>query len=447
MEGTYERYKLIYDYYAARICFGRCAFGDSLPAIPRIASEFHVAVPTVRSALARLEADGLIRVEAKKAARVVYRAGPARFRENAARYFVPRREGILDIVRTGGLLYDPLWEAGLRTWNRERTGAPPAAAGFSLTVLSSLGNHLVMNLCWEMIRYLCFPLLDAHGAAEDCLRELRAGGDADRAKRVCPAGWKQDIDELFAFLETARAEYALEDVRPVPFEWNIYRQRPQLRYSIASRIIREILEERYPVGSFLPSLPRMAERFGVAVSTIRRTLDLLAGLGVAVSFQGKGTRVLMDPRRIDFSKPEVREALGLYAESLEFLALTVRKVSLFTLEAASGETLDRLAERFARIREEKKSYLVFEAYLAFITGACPSAAVRQCYRKLNELLACGYPATLRRLGENRLDNAFSGTIAQAEADLRARDFERIAAGWQVFLESEAERFRDFAARQ
>lgn len=102
MEGTYERYKLIYDYYAARICFGRCAFGDSLPAIPRIASEFHVAVPTVRSALARLEADGLIRVEAKKAARVVYRAGSARFRENAARYFVPRREGILDIVRTGG---------------------------------------------------------------------------------------------------------------------------------------------------------------------------------------------------------------------------------------------------------------------------------------------------------------------------------------------------------
>ena len=76
MEGTYERYKLIYDSYAARICFGRCAFGDSLPAIPRIASEFHVAVPTVRSALARLEADGLIRVEAKKAARVVYPAGP-----------------------------------------------------------------------------------------------------------------------------------------------------------------------------------------------------------------------------------------------------------------------------------------------------------------------------------------------------------------------------------
>ncbi|MFR9190677.1 MAG: hypothetical protein ACLVL7_10975, partial [Anaerotruncus massiliensis (ex Togo et al. 2019)] len=105
------------------------------------------------------------------------------------------------------------------------------------------------------------PLTPRRGG--DCLRELRAGGDADRAKRACLAGWKQDIDELFAFLETARAEYALEDVRPVPFEWNIYRQRPQLRYSIASRIIREILEERYPVGSFLPSLPRMAERFGV----------------------------------------------------------------------------------------------------------------------------------------------------------------------------------------
>lgn len=71
-----------------------------------------MAVPTVRSALARLEADGLIRVEAKKAARVVYRAGPAGSGKTPRGISCPRREGILDIVRTGGLLYDPLWEAG-----------------------------------------------------------------------------------------------------------------------------------------------------------------------------------------------------------------------------------------------------------------------------------------------------------------------------------------------
>lgn len=168
-----------------------------------------------------------------------------------------------------------------------------------------------MNLCWEMIRYLCFPLLDAHGAAEDCLRELRAGGDADRAKRACLAGWKQDIDELFAFLETARAEYTLEDVRPVPFRVeHLPGSVPSCAIRSPPRIIREILEERYPgSGAFSP--PSRGWRSGSASRSPRSAHAGPAGrLGVAASFQGKGTRVLMDPRRIDFSKPEGPRGAG-----------------------------------------------------------------------------------------------------------------------------------------
>ena len=64
-----------------------------------------------------------------------------------------------------------------------------------------------------------------------------------------------------------------------------------MRYTLASILIRKILYGVYPVGSYLPSLPELAERYGASLTTVRRTLALLEELGVTESFQGKGTLV------------------------------------------------------------------------------------------------------------------------------------------------------------
>lgn len=49
---------------------------------------------------------------------VVYEAESADFRRNAAAYFVPRREGIRDLIQAQKLLIEPLWQAGLRCWSK-----------------------------------------------------------------------------------------------------------------------------------------------------------------------------------------------------------------------------------------------------------------------------------------------------------------------------------------
>ena len=64
------------------------------------------------AALDKLEEKGYIVTEERKVARVVYRADEATYRRNAANYFVPRREGILDFPCAGNLLFLPVWEAG-----------------------------------------------------------------------------------------------------------------------------------------------------------------------------------------------------------------------------------------------------------------------------------------------------------------------------------------------
>ena len=39
--------------------------------------------------------------------------------------------------------------------------------------------------------------------------------------------------------------YLIDNSR-IPFQWNIYRRRPQLKYSLAGRIIWEVVKGRIP---------------------------------------------------------------------------------------------------------------------------------------------------------------------------------------------------------
>lgn len=55
MELDSGLYKLVHEYYETRILYGYYAYGDRLPSIPAIASMFHLAPATVRSALSLLE--------------------------------------------------------------------------------------------------------------------------------------------------------------------------------------------------------------------------------------------------------------------------------------------------------------------------------------------------------------------------------------------------------
>ena len=81
MKSSDELYKLVYDYFSIRIRFGFYACNDSLPSMPKICARFHLAIPTVRTALAQLERDKYIRVEAARAARVIYDAKPEKVKK------------------------------------------------------------------------------------------------------------------------------------------------------------------------------------------------------------------------------------------------------------------------------------------------------------------------------------------------------------------------------
>lgn len=94
-------YRLVYEYYETRILFGYYRYGEHLPSISRICDIFQMAPATVRNALSVLEKKGLIRVDARKTAKVIYKSSPAGFRRNAVKYFAPREAGVRELCESG----------------------------------------------------------------------------------------------------------------------------------------------------------------------------------------------------------------------------------------------------------------------------------------------------------------------------------------------------------
>ena len=158
----------------------------------------------------------------------------------------------------------------------------------TMFILSFIG--FLLNLPWLQLfafvivvlagffvvkRYICL-LYTSAGA--DC---FAAGTDTknetvSELEQKFEADYNAAVKELLIFIERARTEYSLADAEPVPFRWSIYRQRPQLRYTLASHIIRGVMNGQYPVGSYLPSLQQMANSYGVGQMCIRDRLRVVA---------------------------------------------------------------------------------------------------------------------------------------------------------------------------
>ena len=446
MEKNNELNELIYEYYKSRILFGIYRYGEQLKSVPQICSSFRLARNTVQIALNRLEEEGYIKTEKRKAARVIYQGSEELFRENVVRYFALRREGILDIQLSSNLLFSSIWEKGmqnLRLGMQNRNGEADTAGKAAyepirlyIDVLNTFHNDLMLGLFWQSMRYISYfyPPRDdrkANYAVEDLL-------SVEKAKRL-----KQETDAYYLniylgivdFIETNHETYHLEHEAQIPFTWTIYRKRPQMRYTLASTVIREILWEVYPVGSYLPSLPKMAERYQVSLITVRRTLEVLNSLGITKTYMGVGTKVCLESIDMDImGRSEIRENLRLHGEAMQILALTVHDVTLHTLEAAKKERKEELLQTIRMLRDKNNSILCIDILMDFISSECSLATIREIYGKLRELIAWGYIFSAVIAGTGQTEVHLHEFICQLENALQADNSGLFADLWQSFIE-------------
>jgi GntR family transcriptional regulator len=66
-------------------------------------------------------------------------------------------------------------------------------------------------------------------------------------------------------------------------------------------LINRINDGTYPAGSFIPSESKLISEFGVSITTVRKTVNELASIGLVEKIHGKGSRVISREVRMDIS--------------------------------------------------------------------------------------------------------------------------------------------------
>lgn len=205
----------------------------------------------------------------------------------------------------------------------------------------------------------------------------------------------------------------------IPFRWSSYKKPGQLCYSLAMELLTAISRGVYPAGSLLPTMERISAEKGVSVSTVRRAMGLLCGIGAVKSSRPNGMRVLpllQSVENCDFTKPALRQGLLDMLESLQIFALSCRAVAELALKPAG--TMQRWKTRLCAIRDSAHYDILPYAVLELVAGSVPSNAIQVVYKELLQQLFWGNPLRGMKGGQAAanalLEPYLAGMIASLE---------------------------------
>jgi len=140
------------------------------------------------------------------------------------------------------------------------------------------------------------------------------------------------------------------------------RQRTTIVDDIAKDLRAMILSGQLQPGQFLESQKVLAERYGVGLSTVRESIQVLAAVGLVASHPGKGTWVRSDALKTIFNPTEVKTRLGELNAQQVYEARSVIEVGL-TCFAALRATPDDMSAIWKALEKMKANILDEQAFV------------------------------------------------------------------------------------
>lgn len=398
--------------------------GERFPSVQEIARQYGVSYCPAQRALKALERQGFIVVCRGKATQVVSKPY-GNYLESGA--FHSRAAALDDLARSLELVSADLCLEGMRRLADapvpEQSFGPAASKNpgkqlyqmFELA-LKALENRTVLNLYYDIHSFQQSAFLDLiyvrYGTREARLfleKQAAAFQESLRAllkgrEREAGQGLKALSREFFGAVSegfqaaggSASAECPLEEEA---FRWEPAKGRSKYCDAVAVDLVCKIHQGIYPVGTLLPNGASLADTYHVSPMTIRRTLVLLAQLGVVKTYNGVGTRVLLagDGAVLEKWKDLALDG-GLKAslESLQLLALTCGPVLRLTLPHITEELWTAMRHALDTSAEKRGMTAFTSACMQTVVRCCPLAALRELYGKITLLLL---KAGVLRLGE------------------------------------------------
>ncbi len=407
-----ELRKIVHDVLLTQIQFGAYRCGEKLPTIEETGARLHVSADTVRTAYRKLKEEGYISLSKNVGAAVRADYDGREAEAFIQTFFARRKDAMLDLSNSLLPLFGNAQWIGLKNASEETMGAmasllvgEPASAPYAMLdylnhKYSALGNDIFMRLVWQIFMFLQAPFFSVK---ENLQYFDRSAEHLPEVLALCQKedwpGLRAEMDGSMERLSAALDQFYRCRIVPSPpggqtaFVWSSYKKSRQLCYSLAMELLVSISRGVYPPGSLLPSQTELARQKNVSLSTVRRALELLGGVGAIKSAKYAGTRVLPLDRATensDFTKPALQRRLLDMAESTQVFALSCREVSLLTLSSldavSAGELCGALKGHKRWRRGETLPYFILD----LLARHAPYQAIRTVYSELLRQHFWGY---------------------------------------------------------
>lgn len=444
-EATFSN--IIYEYFVLRFKFRYYECGENLPSIDNLCQKFSVSPLTVKAALKRLQDEGYVSIRHGKCTQVTFQQSEEAYRKFKLDFFADRISLYSDFYETLNLIYFPLYLESFQRMDEEdftylrhitERLSPDDLVNFYCHVLQKLENPLILNLFWESSLFLGFPSpsqIESPGLynvtpAKERIYQLIENGRKKSPKLIYDAQIAITRDFTDRYIDYLKEQIPKDAARkPLTFRWRIYRDRPQICYSLATRILHHIYLGEYCKDSFLPSYQSLAEKYEVSVSTVRRTIHLLNEIGAVCSINGKGTHILAleeQGHRPNFNNPAIRRNLAYYIHAFELLKFSIEGVSRITLPALSDQKRSELIRQLEAHQQAHRCELVSNELLVYITTYNPLKELKEIYEKLYQLMLWGFPLTRHRSEKSGIEEITNQFTKEVIISLKRGDFDNCA---------------------
>lgn len=171
------------------------------------------------------------------------------------------------------------------------------------------------------------------------------------------------------------------------------RRRNTIVDEIAEELRTMILSGKLKPGEFLEPQKALADQFGVGLSTVRESIQVLAAVGLVESHPGKGTWVRHDAVSAVFNPKDVKNRLGILNARQVYEARLVIEVGLtqFAAERATQQDIEQIWKSIRSMEAGIEDQELFvQADLDFhlaVAQAGHNELLEQFYYLVRELLS------------------------------------------------------------
>lgn len=437
----YGKTTLIYQFFKVQIQFGYYKKGDVLPSMEFLQEVHHAAPRTIRNAYLQLQEDGYISLSSGRKTLVVYDQSEEACNQNAKEYYLSRKDAILSLTQALNILLTPIMHEGCmhlkKTQMRfiKEVAARLENGDFYVSfflgreIILAVHNRLALDLYNQIVSFYQFPhTLNRKLSNTQNLQHLRLL--SKQATAACDANDREALYRIYLLIEqvigttiqsfTEQAQAELPPQKQIPFQWNVYRERPQHCYSLAAELIKEIMiHSVYAAGDQLPSYGAMAKAYDVSFSTVRRVINLLRALGVVTSSQGLGTSVIpITEDHISLKDPAVKKIASMFQEAMQIIHFAFDRIT----ERYSSKSQQRFSQYTAKLRALQRQGATFKVFYLCVDfllydNDCP--ALKELWEKLREALFLGLPLLESQAGclgvKQQLETCTAALIHSLEA--------------------------------